>query len=191
MPIQPDTFADLPPRDRILHAAHDLFYGEGIRATGIDKVIAQAHVTKVTFYRQFASKDALVLAYLAYRHELWMGWLRTALAAQQAQGHTPQQALAAAMGAWFKREDFRGCAFLNATAELGATSPEVMALVREHKRDMAHELAQLLPAGAGRAARGRALAMVVDGAILQAQMGMPLAGVLEVLRTVVRPVFSV
>ncbi len=179
---------DLPPRERILHAAHDLFYGEGIRATGIDKVIAQAQVTKVTFYRQFASKDALVLAYLVHRHALWMAWLRTTLAAHGAQGHTPLQALVATMGAWFRREDFRGCAFLNATAELGATSPEVMALVRAHKADMAKALARLLPPGAGRAARSRALAMAVDGAILQAQMGLPVDAVLAGLRTLAQPV---
>lgn len=182
-----DPTAELPPRERILHAAHALFYGEGIRATGIDKVIAHAQVTKVTFYRQFASKDALVLAYLDYRHLLWMHWLHTTLAAHRAQGHAPLEALVAAMADWFQREDFRGCAFLNATAELGATSPEVMTLVRAHKADMAKALARLLPPGAGRAARSRALAMVVDGAILQAQMGLPVGAVLDGLRTLAQP----
>ncbi len=65
----------LPARERILATAYRLFYREGIRATGIDKVIAEAGgVTKVTFYRHFPSKDALILAYLELRHQRWMDW---------------------------------------------------------------------------------------------------------------------
>ena len=62
------TSTALPPRERILRTAHDLFYRDGIRATGIDRVIAESGVAKVTFYRQFPSKDDLVLAYLDFRH---------------------------------------------------------------------------------------------------------------------------
>ena len=182
--------ADLSPRDRILHTAHDLFYGEGIRATGIDKIIEQARVTKVTFYRQFPSKGTLVLAYLAYRHANWMTWLRDSLDAHQAQGKPPLNALLLTMDSWFSRPDFRGCAFLNATAELGERSPEVMDAVRQHKQDMASALADLLPKGPGRAAKGRALALAVDGAILQAQMAMPTATVLEGLRLLARPLMD-
>src|ERR1700761_9011750 len=66
-------------RDRILLTAHDLFYGEGIRATGIDRVIAASGVTKVTFYRHFPSKNDLILAYLDLRHGRWMDWFNGAL----------------------------------------------------------------------------------------------------------------
>jgi AcrR family transcriptional regulator len=59
---------DLSARDRILRTAHDLFYADGLRATGIDRVIAEAGVTKVTFYRHFPSKNDLILAYLNLRH---------------------------------------------------------------------------------------------------------------------------
>jgi len=62
----------LPPRERILVAAHALFYGEGIRATGVDKIIERSSVSKVTFYRQYASKDDLIRAYLDYRHKKWI-----------------------------------------------------------------------------------------------------------------------
>ncbi len=70
---------EMSARDRILQTAHDLFYRDGIRATGIDRIIAEAQVTKVTFYRHFPSKNALVGAYLDYRHALWMGWFADAL----------------------------------------------------------------------------------------------------------------
>ena len=59
-------------REKILLSAHELFYRHGIRATGIDKIIAQARVTKVTFYRHFPSKNDLILAYLEYRHTRWL-----------------------------------------------------------------------------------------------------------------------
>lgn len=184
------TLADLSPRDRILVAAHGLFYGEGIRATGIDKIIEASNVSKVTFYRQFPSKDALVRAYLAYRHERWMSWLRASLEARLAKGQSDSQVLLSTFKEWFSREDFRGCAFLNSVAELGATAPDVLASVREHKADMAAAFETLLPRGPGRAQKARALALAVDGAILQAQMGMPLPAVLEALKLLVQPVFA-
>ena len=71
--------SDLPARERILRKAHDLFYAEGLRATGIDRVIAEAGVTKVTFYRHFPSKNDLILTYLNLRHERWMKWFTEAL----------------------------------------------------------------------------------------------------------------
>src|SRR6218665_2250806 len=65
---------DLPARDRILVTAHQLFYRDGIRATGIDRIIAESGVAKLTFYRHFPSKDDLVLAFLDYRHDRWLAW---------------------------------------------------------------------------------------------------------------------
>lgn len=66
-------------RDKILLTAHELFYSTGFRATGVDTLIKQAKVTKVTFYRHFSSKSLLILAYLQYRHELWITWFETTL----------------------------------------------------------------------------------------------------------------
>src|ERR1700712_4327962 len=93
-----------PPRERILHTAHDLFYRDGIRATGIDRVIAESGVAKVTFYRQFASKDDLILAFLDYRHERWMAWFVDALARH---GGTPA-ALVPTLREWLSSAEFRG-----------------------------------------------------------------------------------
>src|SRR3954470_24343514 len=75
----------LPARERILVTSHDLFYRAGIRATGIDRVIAASGVTKVTFYRHFPSKDDLVRAFLDHRHGLWMAWFVDALGRGRAQ----------------------------------------------------------------------------------------------------------
>ncbi len=153
------------PRERILQAAHDLFYRDGVRATGIDRVIAESGVAKLTFYRQFASKDELVLAFLALRHERWMAWFDAALARH---GGTTA-AIVPALREWLGSADFRGCAFLNSVAELGAALPEVNAAARGHKAALARAVAALMPASRGRARLARAIALAIDGAIVQAQ----------------------
>jgi AcrR family transcriptional regulator len=167
MPTRANPTGDArPPRERILHTAHDLFYRDGIRATGIDRVIAQASVTKVTFYRQFASKDELVLAFLEFRHQRWMAWFAQALARH---GGTVA-AVVPALREWLGSPDYRGCAFINSVGELGPVLPRVMELARGHKRDMTDAIAGLMRPGRGRAAAARAIALAVDGAIVQAQV---------------------
>ena len=173
----PTDVQDLPARERLLHTAHRLFYSEGIRATGIDKVIAESGVTKVTFYRHFPSKNDLILAYLEMRHALWMAWFAAALA-RHGQAGIGLAALAPALGEWFTREDFRGCAFINSVSELGDTVPEVNAIARRHKQDMADLLATTLLPSATQAQDAQALALMVEGAIVRAQLGEPVPAVL-------------
>jgi AcrR family transcriptional regulator len=168
-PARPRTRAAEPalqrPYERILHTAHDLFYRDGIRATGIDRVIADSGVAKLTFYRQFSSKDDLIRAFLEYRHERWMAWFEDALARHG--GHA--RALVPALREWFEHPDYRGCAFLNSVGELGATMPDVVEIARRHKADMTRAIAALLPASPRRSKLAQAIALAVDGAIVQAQ----------------------
>lgn len=159
-------------RERILHAAHDLFYRDGIRATGIDRVIAESGVAKLSFYRHYPSKNDLVLAFLDHRHARWMAWFEEALARH---GGTPR-ALVPALKEWFGSEGFRGCAFINSVGELGGAVPGVNEITRRHKADMAKAIARLLPAGSGARSASRQrrllatdLATAVDGAIIRAQ----------------------
>jgi len=165
------SISDLPPRERILRTAHDLFYAEGLRATGIDRVIAEAGVTKVTFYRHFPSKNDLILAYLSLRHEQWMAWFTGAL---QRNGGAAKgvPALLPALKEWFQGKalgEFRGCAFLNGVSEMGPAMPAVVEATRRHKRQMTDALEALLPPSRQRKATAEALAIAVDGAIVQAQ----------------------
>lgn len=158
---------DMPARQRVLLTACQLFYQDGIRATGIDRVIAQSGVTKVTFYRHFASKNELVCACLHHRHERWMAWFTDALTRNANAGGLAT--LAAAMGEWLRDEGFRGCAFLNGVSELGEALPEVVLITRQHKAAMTAAISALLPASRRRAALARAVALAVDGTIVQAQ----------------------
>ncbi|WPB57700.1 helix-turn-helix domain-containing protein [Xylophilus sp. GOD-11R] len=160
-------------RDRLLRTAHALFYRDGIRATGIDRVIAEAAVTKVTFYRHFPSKDVLVRAFLDYRHDLWMGWFVDALG-RHGGASRGLSALADAMQEWFTQPGFRGCAFINAVAETGGDPADTRAAAAAHKREMGEVIRALLPADDTSADRTAAMAaLAVDGAIVQAQIGAP------------------
>ncbi len=166
----------LPARERILLTAHDLFYADGIRATGIDRVIAASGVTKVTFYRHFPSKDDLVREFLDHRHARWMAWFVDALGRRGAHERAGNAGalllLADAMAEWFADPAFRGCAFINAVAEVGGSVEGAAERAREHKREMVEVIAGLLPAALpARMALAQAAALGVDGAIVKAQMG--------------------
>jgi len=177
MKSEKESQDQLPSRERILVAAHALFYKEGIRATGIDKIIEQAPVSKLTFYRQYASKDDLIRAYLDFRHEKWISWFQTSLEQARGAGLLPVDALVTTLRDWFSSPDFRGCAFLNAAAELGSSDPKILETVRQHKQDMSSVLDKVFDGDA--VSVGRLLALVVDGAIVHAQMGQPIDEVME------------
>lgn len=151
-------------RERLLHTAHDLFYAEGLRAIGVDRIIAEAGVTKVTFYRHFPSKNDLILAYLDYRHARWMAWFTGALARNGGM----LGALVPALEEWFRDPGFRGCAFLNSVSDIGPALPEVQRITLAHKSAVEAVLADLLPPGPDRAAQAQALCVAMDGAIVRA-----------------------
>ena len=152
-------------RDRILSTAHDLFYRYGVRATGIDRVIADSGVTKVTFYRHFPSKNDLVCAFLEYRHQRWLSWFNDALAHHGQDIH----ALVPALTEWFQKKEFRGCAFINTVGELAGDLPQVVDIARRHKDDMTTVIANLLPPSRQRNELSSAIAVAIDGAIVRAQ----------------------
>lgn len=164
------NFSDKPARERILLTAHDLFYRDGIRATGIDKVISESRVTKVTFYRHFPSKNDLIRAFLDYRHRRWMDWFVDALkrqgAAQPGGGLKP---LVAVLDEWFSNPVYRGCAFINTVAEFGDTLPDVLDICSRHKQDMIEVVKVLLPESESSRRLANAVAIAIDGAIVRAQ----------------------
>jgi AcrR family transcriptional regulator len=172
---------DLSARERILHTAHDLFYRDGIRATGIDRVIAEAGVAKATFYHHFPSKNDLICEFLEYRHRRWMDWFADALARH---GGTIE-ALGPTLAEWFESDTYRGCAFINAVGELGPILPGVVEISRRHKREMIAEIEQLLPESEGRARNAEAIAIAVDGAIIRAQFDESADAAVEALERVV------
>lgn len=175
---------ELSARDRILRTAHELFYREGIRATGIDRVIAEAGVTKVTFYRHFPSKNDLILAFLAQRHEQWMAWFADALKRHGSE-RRGVRALGPALAEWLGDEAYRGCAFINGVGELAGALPEAASIAARHKQEMTSAIAALLPPSRQRMASAKAIALAVDGAIVQAQIRQSADEALKALERVV------
>ncbi|WP_373371725.1 TetR/AcrR family transcriptional regulator [Enterobacter cloacae] len=169
-------------RDKILLTAHELFYSTGFRATGVDTLIKQAKVTKVTFYRHFPSKSLLILAYLHYRHELWINWFETTLRHYLDEGRAASDALAATLNAWFISPLFHGCAFINASAEAKSedNESEIKAICRNHKSETREKIATLT--GIADEAINTQILMLIDGAIIHAQMGMATEEVVSQLR---------
>jgi AcrR family transcriptional regulator len=182
MLASPSDLSGLAPDARILLTAHDLFYRDGIRATGIDRVIAESGVAKKTFYRYFPSKDDLIVAFLEYRHTNWMAWFRDALARH---GNTVD-ALCPALAEWFGAETYRGCAFINAVVEVGTTLPQAKDISRQHKREMTAAIRAVLPKSRTAKVDAQALALAVDGAIIAAQFADEPAEALKALGRVVR-----
>ena len=159
-------------RDKILLTAHDLFYSTGFRATGVDTLIKEAKVTKVTFYRHFPSKSLLILAYLHYRHEIWINWFEATLRRHLVEGQTPADALSDTLYEWFISPEFHGCAFINASAEAKSEDieSEIKAICRDHKIEIKKIIASLTTIADERVVNE--IMLLIDGAIIHAQMGM-------------------
>ncbi|WP_333778237.1 TetR/AcrR family transcriptional regulator [Streptomyces sp. IBSBF 3136] len=163
-----------PARERLLAAAARRFYADGVAATGIDTITAEAGVAKMSLYNNFSSKAELVRAYLDARHEEWLGLYRARL--ERAPG--PREGVLAVFDAYADHAEFayergfRGCGLLNAAAELPA-GDEGRAVVRAHKEEVegliAGHLAELLPDRPGEArATAEHLAFLLEGAMARA-----------------------
>jgi AcrR family transcriptional regulator len=132
-----------PARDRLIAAADELFSRDGIAATPVDEAIRRAGVATATLYHHFYGKDALVAAYLRDRHERWMRrWERHIAAAAD-----PAAALLAifdALDEW-EREGgaARGCAFVDAAAELSDRSHPAWREISAHKDGVRDRLVEL------------------------------------------------
>jgi AcrR family transcriptional regulator len=105
-------------RERILDTAYDLFSRNGTRAVGVDRIIADAGTAKMTLYRHFASKDDLVLAFLAEREERWTrGWLQAEVLRRAPDPRGRLLAIFDVFGEWFAQPDFEGCSFISVLLE--------------------------------------------------------------------------
>jgi AcrR family transcriptional regulator len=159
-------------RERIVSTAGRLFYAEGVRAVGVDRVIAEAGVAKATLYAHFPSKDDLIVAVLRRRDETFTAAFEQSVARHARRTGDRLRGFFAALKEWFESDDFRGCAFINATAELADPAHPGMAEVRGHKARFHEQLAAVVAEAVGKPARktAAAVALLVEGAIVMAQM---------------------
>ncbi len=124
------------PRERLLRTATRLFYAEGIRGVGVDRVLAEAGVTRATMYRHFPGKEALVVAYLEHEDAAIRGLFAAAAEQASAAEATPRDLLALVIDGVADdatRLHTRGCPFINASAEFPDAAGPVRAVVRRHR----------------------------------------------------------
>src|SRR5690242_6477643 len=121
-------------RQRILETADRLFYQEGVRAVGIDRIIAEAGVAKMSLYNHFPSKDDLILEVLKYREEGVLKFFRMAMERHGKKVKNPLRAFFAALKDFFQSPGFRGCPFQNAAIELADPTHAGTEFVRGHKQ---------------------------------------------------------
>ena len=161
-------------RQQLLGAAARRFYADGLAATGIDTITAEAGVAKMSLYNNFSSKADLIRAYLEARHEEWLTLYRRRLE----RAADPRERVLAVFDAYTDHaaqayeHGFRGCGLLNAAGELPAGDPG-RAVVRAHKEEvealLAGHLEDLLPGRPGQArAMAEHLAFLLEGAMARA-----------------------
>lgn len=126
------TAAVSGPRDRLLRAAADLFYREGIHAVGVDRILAEAGVTRATMYRHFKGKEGLVEAYLGLEDETIRGYFRDAAAAAGPDDDMLELVIDG-IAEDTARYHTRGCPFINAAAEYPAPDSPVRQLIAGHR----------------------------------------------------------
>jgi AcrR family transcriptional regulator len=168
--VRPGIADTRSARQRLLDAANELFYAEGVQTVGIDRIIAKAGVAKASLYNTFGSKDELIRAYLAARHDGTTRRLVEVLAMIE----DPRDKLLAVydvQGELFRQVDFRGCAFVAASAEAahGSVIEQAADAFRAWVRAMFVELATRAGA-ADPTGLARQLQLLYDGAGLTARM---------------------
>lgn len=164
------TAAGLRPRERLLNTAERLFYERGIHTVGVEQLVAEAGVTRATFYRHFAGKEGLVLACLRERDAR----MRRAVAAVRS-AHRGRDALLGILdvvGEALARPGFRGCGFVNAAAEHPDPDHPVRRCVAEHREWFSGVLREVVREAGHRDPRrlARTLVLLRDGAMVSGHL---------------------
>ncbi len=162
-------------RDLLVGTAERLFQQNGYRATGIDRILAESGVAKMTLYKYFSSKDELILAVLRGRSARWRTWMETMVARRATAPRDKLLAIFDVFEDWFETRDFAGCMFLKASSEYSLLDDPVHRAAAEHHRDILAYLRQLAAeAGARRPAPlARQLMLLLIGATAISQVNGP------------------
>lgn len=159
-------------QEKILQAAAELFYSQGIRATGVDAIVKAANTTKMSLYKYFPSKDELILAFLRKRDEDFRIWFVDQVNAKADTPKTKLLAIFDVIGEWMAIPEFRGCAFINAAAEFpleGNPVHQVSAEFYDHFRSYIADLAGQCGSKSPQSLALQ-LSLLVEGAIVSEQM---------------------
>jgi AcrR family transcriptional regulator len=160
------------PRDRVLDTADTLFFSIGVRAVGVDRIVAEAGVARATFFKHFPTKDHLVAAYLERRAERARITLTALRESHPTQPHRVLAAIADVVDDYRDLPGFRGCEFINAAAEFADPAHPAHRLAVDHRQWVTDFLAEVL-ADMGHDdsdETARAMMMVRTGALVGASL---------------------
>lgn len=160
-----------PPRDRLLAAADHLFYEEGVCTVGVDRLLKEADVARASLYTAYGSKDDLVRAYLQTRSERWQSTVAEVLPDRWDTTRDRIVGIFELLTEWFAAPGYRGCPFINASAEAAAT--DAVEKVRDEHRAWVREMFTALARTAGArdpAALSAQLVLLYDGSMVGAQL---------------------
>ncbi|PWV65586.1 TetR/AcrR family transcriptional regulator [Plasticicumulans acidivorans] len=162
---------DAELRRRILRAATELFYGEGARAVGVEAVVRRAGVNKMSLYRQFASKDALLLHYLEHWERRFWGFIEAAVAQHPQDARARLRQIFIDITERARRPGYRGCPFVNIAAEFADPAHPTRQFVARHKAALRERLQTMASEAGARdpAALAAALALLMEGAYTASQ----------------------
>jgi AcrR family transcriptional regulator len=161
-----------PARERIFDVAKDLFYHRGIRAIGVETIVAEAGATKMSLYRTFPSKDDLVVAYQKDRNAVYWAWWDKTVAAHEGDPRAQIRALFEGVAAKIRRPNYRGCPFTNAAVEFPEADHPCRAVAAANKQEQRRRLHQLAEAVGAKdpQALGDQLFMLFEGAYVSNQL---------------------
>jgi AcrR family transcriptional regulator len=168
----------LSARERILETAYELFSRHGVRAVGVDRIVADSGVAKMSLYRHFRSKDELVLAFLQEREQRWTReWLHAEASRRGETGAERMLAIFDVFDEWFRKPDFEGCSFINVLLEYDDAAHPIRHATTTHLANI-RELVGAFAAEAGvddPDAVARQWHILMKGSIVAAGEGDPLA----------------
>jgi AcrR family transcriptional regulator len=161
---------EAPARDLLLEAAIRLFCRSGIGATSIDAVVAESGIARMTLYNHFGSKEGLVLAALQHEGSAWRAWFFTRLAEIGGKAEDRLIGVFDILAEWFERDDYFGCAFMNAILEARNQDEALLSITHAHKTQVLDQL-RALAAAAGAPEPddvAQQIDLLMDGAIVKA-----------------------
>ncbi len=150
-------------RKAVLNAADELFYARGVQAVGMDELRTAAGISLKRMYALFPSKADIVAQVLEGRTSVW----NERILAEASRHESPREKVLSIfdfLDAWFREDNFRGCAFINSFGELGATMPAVADAAHRHKREFVDYVTELAVEAGCPARVGLQIALLAEGA---------------------------
>lgn len=179
-------------KDRLIDTALLLFYQFGIHSVGVDRIIAESQVAKMTFFKHFPTKRDLILEFLRVRDERYMQWFVGTLDSITTDKKKRLPACVDVVALWFQDPKFRGCAFINTTVEIGSGETAEKVLCVSHKKRLREFLETVADDAGIKKSKELSdiLVTLIDGATVRAQMDGAEAGV-KALREAALPILKI